>query len=89
MASSPLQKRARKSSSNDSDGESSQAIRNNNRYSVLSDGEDLPNIDQTQTEKVDQTTSDINREPKPLPIFTPGVKSIREFSAMIEQNYRQ
>ena len=80
-------KRPRRSSSKDSDGESSQAIQNNNSYSVvtISGRQDLPNIDQTPTEQVDQTSSDINRELKPPPIFIPGVKYIREFYAMIEQ----
>ena len=78
-------KRAWNSSSNDSDGESPRAIQNNNRYSVLSDGQDLPNIDQTQNEQVDQATSNNNREPKSPPIFIPDVKSIRDFSAMIDE----
>ena len=66
-------KRETRSSSNDSDGESSQAIQNNNRYFVLSDRQDLPNIDQTRTEQVDQTTSDINSELEPPLIFIPDV----------------
>ena len=52
-------KGARRSSSNDSDGESSQS---KYRYSVLSDRQGLPNIDYTPTEQVDQTTNDINKD---------------------------
>ena len=78
-------KRARRSSSNDSDGELSQATQNNNRYSVHNGRQNLPNNHQTQTKQVDQAASNNNREPKPSPIVIPGVKSIRDFSAMLEE----
>ena len=39
--------RARRSFSNDSDGEASQAIQNDNRYSVLSDRQDWVGTDRT------------------------------------------
>ena len=59
-------------------------VDNSSRCSVvLSDRKDLPNIDHTEFKQVDQTTSNINREPKPPRVFIPGV--IRDFSAMIEQ----
>ena len=74
-------KRARRSSSNNSDDESFQAIQNKNRYSVLSNRQGLPNIDQTQTGQLDQATSNNNREPKPPPIFIPSVKYIRDSSS--------
>lgn len=77
-------KRARiRDSDSDSEGISVADTSYKNRFSVLRDMRD-PTIHDRDVNKHADQANENNGEPKPPPIFIPGVKSITEFSALLQ-----